>query len=59
MYYILFNPKAGGNTGEEKARKLDEILAGQQLNYLSVLDIKDYKVCPDRVSRSKPQSCLR
>ncbi len=43
MYYILYNPKAGGNTGEEKARKLDSILEGQQLNYLSVLDIKDYK----------------
>ena len=43
MYYILFNSKAGGNTGEEKARKLDELLAGEQLNYISVLDIKDYK----------------
>ena len=43
MYYILFNPKAGGNTGEEKARKLDGILEGQQLKYVSVMDIKDYK----------------
>ena len=43
MYYILFNPKAGGNTGEEKARKLDELLAGQQLKYVNVFDIKDYK----------------
>ena len=43
MYYILFNPKAGGNTGEEKARKLDEMLQGESLKYFSVFDVKDYK----------------
>ena len=43
MYYILFNPKAGGNTGEEKARKLDELLQGESLKYISVFDVKDYK----------------
>ena len=43
MYYILFNPKAGGNTGEEKARKLDEMLQGESLKYISVFDVKDYK----------------
>ena len=43
MYYVLYNPKAGGNTGEEKARKLDELLQGESLNYNSVFDVKDYK----------------
>ena len=43
MYYILFNPKASGNTGEEKARKLDEMLQGESLKYISVFDVKDYK----------------
>ena len=42
MYYILFNPKAGAGTGESKARKLDELLKGEELNYISVFDIKDY-----------------
>ena len=43
MYYILFNPKAGAGTGESKARKLDELLKGEELNYISVFDIKDYR----------------
>ena len=43
MYYVLYNPKAGGNTGEEKARKLDELLQGESLKYISVFDVKDYK----------------
>ncbi len=42
MYCILFNPKAGGGTGEATARKLDEILKGQELKYQSVLEVKDY-----------------
>ncbi len=42
MYYILFNPKAGGGTGEATARKLDELLKGEELNYQSVLEVKDY-----------------
>ena len=43
MYYILFNPKAGAGTGESKARKLDELLKGEKLTYVSVFDIKDYR----------------
>ena len=43
MYYILFNPKAGAGTGETTARKLDELLKGEKLTYLSVFDIKDYR----------------
>ena len=43
MYYILFNPKSGVGTGESKARKLDELLKGEELNYISVFDIKDYR----------------
>lgn len=43
MYYILFNPKAGAGTGESKARKLDELLKGEELNYISVFDINDYR----------------
>ena len=42
MYYILFNPKAGGGTGEATARKLDELLKGEELKYQSVLEVKDY-----------------
>ncbi len=42
MYYILFNPKAGGGTGEAAAKKLDELLKGEELKYQSVLEIKDY-----------------
>lgn len=42
MYYVLYNPKAGSNTGEATAKKLDAILKGEQIKYQSVLEIKDY-----------------
>lgn len=47
MYYVLYNPKAGANTGKAKAEKLNEILKGEQLEYLSVLEISDYKALFD------------
>ena len=42
MYYILYNPKAGGGQGEQTARKLDEVLKGEKLEYRNVLEIRDY-----------------
>ncbi len=42
MYCILYNPKAGGGTGEASARKLDQVLKGEKLEYRNVLEIKDY-----------------
>ncbi len=42
MYIILFNPKAGGGTGEAAAKKLDTLLKGEELKYQNVLDVKDY-----------------
>ncbi len=43
MHYILYNPKANANKGEQKARTLDSVLKGQQLKYISVLELEDYK----------------
>ena len=42
MYYILFNAKAAGGTGEKTARKLEEILKGEELVFKSVNDM-DYR----------------
>ena len=42
MYYILFNAKAAGGTGEKTARKLEEILKGEELVFKSVHDM-DYR----------------
>lgn len=47
MYYVLYNPKAGANTGKAKAEKLNEIFKGETLKYLSVLEITDYKALFD------------
>ena len=42
MYYVLFNAKAAGGTGEKTARKLEEILKGEELVFKSVNDM-DYR----------------
>ena len=42
MYYILFNAKAAGGTGEKTARKLEEILKGEELVFKSVHEM-DYR----------------
>ena len=43
MHYILYNPKANTNKGEAKARTLDQVLKGQDLEYKNVLEMKDCK----------------
>ncbi len=43
MHYILYNPKANTNKGEAKARTLDGVLKGQDLKYINVLELKDYR----------------
>ena len=42
MYYVLFNAKAAGGTGEKTARKLEEILKDEELVFKSVHDM-DYR----------------
>ena len=41
-YQILFNPYAKSGHGANEARALDTILAGDQLTYTSMPDIRDY-----------------
>ena len=41
MYYILYNAKAAGGTGEKTARKLEEILKGEKLEFKAVNEM-DY-----------------
>ena len=43
MYYILFNPKASGNKGTQKAKELEGILKDAELVFRSVLEIDNYK----------------
>lgn len=41
-YQILFNPYAKSGHGANEARALDTVLAGDQLTYTSMPDIRDY-----------------
>ena len=40
-FCVLFNPLSSTGTGEQKARKLDQILKGHSVEYRSLLDIPD------------------
>ena len=42
MYYVLYNPKSSGGKGEETARKLDDLLKGQELVYKDIRSL-DYR----------------
>ena len=42
MYYILYNAKSAGGTGEKTARKLEEILKGEKLEFKAVNEM-DYR----------------
>ena len=42
-YHILFNPNAGNGNGEASARKLDTLLAGNELHYYDMTKIASYK----------------
>ena len=42
-YTILYNPKGGNGTGEIEAKKLDDILSGNELEYRDVTAISDIK----------------
>lgn len=42
-YYVLYNPLADNQHGEEEAKKLDEVLSGNELVYQNVTEIDDYK----------------
>ncbi|MBQ9510488.1 MAG: diacylglycerol kinase family protein [Clostridia bacterium] len=41
--YAIFNPYANNKTGEESAKKLNEILAGEDITYVDITSISDYK----------------
>lgn len=42
VYTVLFNPLAGNGNGEAQAKKLDELLAGNEITYENMTGIKDY-----------------
>lgn len=42
-YYVLYNPLADNQHGEEEAKKLEEVLSGNELVYQNVTEIDDYK----------------
>ena len=45
-YHVLYNPKSGNGRGTQKAKKLDEILRGEELEYRDVTKLEccdDYK----------------
>ncbi len=42
MYCVLYNPKSAGGKGEETARKLNDLLKGQELVYKDIRNL-DYK----------------
>lgn len=42
-YHILFNPNAGNGNGEASARKLDTLLAGDELRYYDMTKIASYE----------------
>ena len=42
-YYVIYNPLADNQHGEEEAKKLDEVLSGNDLVYQNVTEIDDYK----------------
>lgn len=41
-YHILFNPHAGNERGAAEARKLDQLLSGNELHYHDMTEITDY-----------------
>ena len=42
MIYVLYNPKAGNNTGYEKAKKLNDVYKGQEIVFSDITEKKDY-----------------
>ncbi len=42
-YYVLYNPNSDNQHGEEEAKKLEEILSGNEFVYQDVTKVDDYK----------------
>lgn len=42
-YYVLYNPRSNNGRGEEEARKLSELLRGDDLTYRDVTKTVDYR----------------
>lgn len=42
MYQILFNPLSGNNTGKESAQKIENLLPGEEFNYVDITTLKSY-----------------
>lgn len=44
LYYVLYNPLAGGGRGEERSHRLEQLLSEDELVFQDITTIEDYSV---------------
>ena len=49
--YVLYNPLAGNNDSEERAKKLSPLYIGRELKFLDIRDISNYQVFMDGLEK--------
>lgn len=50
-YYVLFNPLANNGKGEETAKKLSEVMAGEELEYINVTEYDSYSKIVEKIEK--------